>query len=74
MPLTIASLLFKQRAHDSLRQAARALIPENKRESFHLLIGTRMLMNTPESELDTTIFYILGHMNKGEVGKQYWCH
>ena len=46
-------------------QAASRLIPANMREQFHLLIGTRLFLNTPEDELETTIFDILGHMNKG---------
>jgi len=51
-------------AHDQVRQAAPALLPQHMRESFRLLISTRILVNTPESELGTTIFDILGHMNK----------
>ena len=46
-------------------QAPSRLIPDNMRESFHLLIGTQLLMNTPESELETAIFDVLVHMNKG---------
>eukprot|EP00571_Detonula_confervacea_P007895 CAMPEP_0172331684 /NCGR_PEP_ID=MMETSP1058-20130122/62053_1 /TAXON_ID=83371 /ORGANISM="Detonula confervacea, Strain CCMP 353" /LENGTH=1323 /DNA_ID=CAMNT_0013048953 /DNA_START=104 /DNA_END=4075 /DNA_ORIENTATION=+ len=53
-------------AHDEVREAAYLLVPENMREQFHLLIGTRLLMNTPEDELlPAAIFAILGHMNKG---------
>jgi len=35
------------------------------RDQFHLLIGTRLLMNTPKDELEATIFLILAHVNKG---------
>ncbi|KAL7554265.1 hypothetical protein ACHAWF_017700, partial [Thalassiosira exigua] len=52
-------------AHDQIREAAYDLIPCAARESFHLLIGTRMLMNTPPDELDTAIFEILCQINKG---------
>jgi len=53
-------------AHDQVRQAAYELIPEHMREQFHLLIATRLLMNTTEKELQTdAIFAILRHMNKG---------
>ena len=52
-------------AHDVVRHAAYALIPENMKEAFHLLIGTRMLMNTPNQKLKTSIFYILQHINQG---------
>jgi len=52
-------------AHDQVRSAAYLLIPNSMREQFHLLIGTRLLMNTPEDDLQTSaIFVILRHMNK----------
>lgn len=58
------SFPHNRRAHDQVMQAASQLIPDEARNQFHMLIGTRILMNTPESELETTIFDILGHMNK----------
>ncbi|KAL7541825.1 hypothetical protein ACHAXR_011258 [Thalassiosira sp. AJA248-18] len=51
-------------SHDQIQQAAYDLIPENRREQFHLLIATRLLMNTPESDVNTFIFTIVGQMNK----------
>jgi len=53
-------------AHDQVQQAAYGLIPENRREAFHLLIGTKLLMNTPESELEKSIFDIVGQINIGK--------
>ncbi len=38
-------------AHDQVMQAAGRLIPAHMREQFHLLIGTRLFMNTPESDI-----------------------
>ena len=52
-------------AHDEVRQAAYALIPNNMREAFHLLIGTHMLMNTHDQELEISIFYIPRHIIQG---------
>ena len=63
--LYVICICSQIRAHDQVMQAASRLIPAAMREQFHLLIGTRLLMNTPESKLETMIFDILGHMNKG---------
>ena len=35
---------------------------------FHLLIGTKILMNTPEEQLEDSIFDIVPHMT---VGQEY---
>lgn len=53
--------------HDQFRQAAYELIPENVRAQFHLLIGTRLLMNrcTNEVQNGAILFDILSHINKG---------
>ena len=65
---TINKLFFtfyRIRAHDQVMHAANRLIPVNMREHFHLLIGSRLLMNTPEDDLEKSIFGIVGHLNKG---------
>ncbi|KAL7531691.1 hypothetical protein ACHAXR_008840 [Thalassiosira sp. AJA248-18] len=52
-------------AHDQIQQAAYNLIPESLKESFHILIGSHLLLNTPENEMNTSVFSIVGQMNKG---------
>lgn len=52
--------------HDQIRQAASDLIPAKQHESIHLLIGTRLYMRTPTSELDRFIFVIVDSMNEGK--------
>lgn len=51
--------------HDQVQQAAYELIPQDKRESFHLLLGTRMYLNTPSGSLDKVLFPIVCNMNAG---------
>ena len=52
-------------AHDQIQQAAYDLIPLPKRESFHLLVGTRLFTTTPPSEMEHMIFLIVDNMNRG---------
>ena len=52
-------------AHDQVQQAAYELIPLQQREKFHLLIGSRLLLSTPSSEIEEFIFYIVDNMNRG---------
>ena len=52
-------------AHDQVQQAAYDLIPQSKRESFHLLVGSRLLIATTPAEMDDFIFYIVDNMNRG---------
>ena len=52
-------------AHDQIQQAAYDLIPLPKRESFHLLVGTRLLITTSPSEMEHMIFLIVDNMNRG---------
>lgn len=35
------------------------------RDQFHLLIGSRLLCNTPEDEVASIIYIIVGQLNKG---------
>ncbi|KAL7554753.1 hypothetical protein ACHAWF_018292 [Thalassiosira exigua] len=52
-------------AHDQIQQAAYQLIPEEKRESFHLLLGSRMFLRSTLTRLDSDLFAIVGNMNVG---------
>lgn len=52
-------------AHDQVQQAAYELIPLQKREKFHLLIGSRLLLSTNSSEMEKFIFYVVDNMNRG---------
>jgi len=50
-------------SHDRFQQAAYALIPAEKRETFHLEIGRRLYADTPEAALDEAVFRIAGQLN-----------
>lgn len=54
-------------SHDQLQEAAYSLIPRDKRQSAHLLIGARIYMSTPRSELESSsmIHDIVRNMNIG---------
>ncbi|KAL7499306.1 hypothetical protein ACHAWT_009981 [Skeletonema menzelii] len=52
-------------SHDQVQQAAYELIPLQKREKIHLLIGSRLLLGLPSSEMDRFIFHVADNMNKG---------
>ena len=51
--------------HDNVQQAAYKTISTSKIESMHLLIGGRLLIRTPNEDLDECVFDIVHHMNKG---------
>eukprot|EP00804_Cyclotella_cryptica_P016522 CCRYP_004731-RA/>CCRYP_004731-RA protein AED:0.12 eAED:0.12 QI:171/1/1/1/0.77/0.7/10/1096/934 len=51
--------------HDQIQQAAYELIPQDKRESFHLLLGTRMYLRAPSDSLDRNLFPMVCNMNAG---------
>ncbi|KAL3800854.1 hypothetical protein HJC23_001691 [Cyclotella cryptica] len=48
-----------------LLKAAYELIPQDKRESFHLLLGTRMYLRAPSDSLDRNLFPMVCNMNAG---------
>lgn len=48
-----------------IQQAAYDLIPPAKRDSFHLLLGSRLFISTPPSEMKQMIFFIVDNMNRG---------
>lgn len=52
-------------SHNQVQQAAYGLIPLQRREKIHLLIGSRLLLSTAPSEMDKFIFHITDNINKG---------
>ena len=54
-------------SHDQLQEAAYSLIPRNKHESIHMLIGARIYLSTRRSELPSMIFDIVRNMNIGSA-------
>ena len=52
-------------SHDELYQAVYSLIPTYARESTHLLVGTRIYLNTQPSEVKNAIHDIVRNMNIG---------
>jgi predicted ATPase len=51
--------------HDQVHQAAYELIPISQRESFHLLLGSRLLIKSSSSEQGELLFYVVDNMNRG---------
>jgi predicted ATPase len=52
-------------AHDQVHQAAYELISIEKRELFHLLLGSRLLMKSSSSESSKMLFFVVDNMNRG---------
>lgn len=52
-------------SHDQLQEAAYSLIPMNKRETTHLLIGARIYLNSTPEEAENLIHDIVRNMNIG---------
>jgi len=52
-------------AHDQVQQAAYELIPFASRESFHLLLGSRILVRASPTELGKLVYFIVDNMNRG---------
>jgi len=52
-------------SHDQVQQAAYGLIPLQKREKLHLLIGSRLLLSIPPSEMERFIFHVADNINRG---------
>ncbi|MEG4294596.1 serine/threonine-protein kinase PknK, partial [Microcoleus sp. C2C3] len=52
--------------HDRVQQAAYSLIPEEKKQATHLLIGQLLLQNSSNIEQDEKKFEIVRHLNHGK--------
>jgi PAS domain S-box-containing protein len=51
--------------HDRVQEAAYALIPDDRRASFHLLVGRRLLTQLNDEDLAEEIFDTVNHLNIG---------
>ncbi len=51
--------------HDRLQQASYTLIPEKTRSKVHLSIGTHLLENLSEEQINQKIFEVVNHLNIG---------
>ncbi|MGG6267771.1 ATP-binding sensor histidine kinase [Leptolyngbya sp. AN03gr2] len=49
--------------HDRVQQAAYELIDEDQKQATHLMIGQLLYERTPETERESNIFTIVGHLN-----------
>jgi predicted ATPase/signal transduction histidine kinase/CheY-like chemotaxis protein len=50
--------------HDRVQQAAYSLIPDNQRSASHLTIGMLLQQNCSETEKESKLFDIVGHLNQ----------
>lgn len=50
--------------HDRVQQAAYSMVPEEERKAVHLLVGRRLLRDSPADALDENIFEIVSHLNR----------
>ncbi|NJO17034.1 MAG: serine/threonine-protein kinase PknK [Thioploca sp.] len=51
--------------HDRVQQAAYSLMTATDKASIHLQIGRWLQANTPQTALDSKVFDIVNHLNKG---------
>jgi predicted ATPase/CheY-like chemotaxis protein len=54
---------FYRFIHDRVQQAAYSLIDDSQKSATHLQVGTLLLENSSEEELDERLFEIVNHLN-----------
>ena len=52
--------------HDRVQQSAYSLMTDTDKSSIHLQIGHRLQANIPKTELDSKVFDVVNHLNKGQ--------
>lgn len=71
-PFISAGMILQGRSqfrfvHDRIQEAAYSLIPKHRIKSLHLLIGTRLLKESPPEKADERIFEIAEHYRRSKA-------
>jgi predicted ATPase len=64
-PVNAQSFPVYRFAHDRVRQAAYSLISEAQRKPIHLKVGQLLWQSTPADCLESKVFDIVNHLNRG---------